>query len=152
MADELVHFWSAAPLYRTTNSSPELRFELGTRLRRIGGLQHTLLPSFPREADVLLEARFLDFSTLDPLLRERGAAGLESARALQWLADRGSANRDQQLAVAKALRKCARDLAGLLQDVEDSLGSPPTRVSLRNTASTGAGADIDLTDDATVGG
>ena len=130
-ADDLVRFWSTVPLYRAVNSSPEMRLEIGGLLRRIGNLEHTLLPPFPREADVLLEARFLDFSVLDDLLRTRTQPGLETAATLQRLAVSGRATSAAIGQAAVLLHDCAKHLSGLLDDIEQSLGSAPSRLSLQ---------------------
>ncbi|MFZ0159763.1 MAG: hypothetical protein WAL50_12090 [Kineosporiaceae bacterium] len=131
VADSLVRFWSTVPLYRAFNSAPELRLEMGVLLRRLGGLEHMLTPSFPREAEVLLEARFIDFDQLDGRLRVRTADGLRAALTLQQLIASGQAMWSERARAAGLLRTCSRELAELLADLDRSLTSAPSRMSLR---------------------
>lgn len=138
VADDLVRLWSTVPLYRTLNTSPELRLELGILLRRLGGLQHTLWPQFPREADVLLEARFLDFAKLEPRLCRRAPQGLAAAISLQRMADGAQPLNGIAHGTVTVLRASTRHLAGLLADVEASFASSPSRRSLRQRSTEGA--------------
>lgn len=131
VADQLVRFWSAVPLYRSMNNHPELRLETGTVMRGLAGLQDTLWPQFPREADVLIEARFLDFTTLDQRLQRCAPRGLESAVALQRLIDTGGSDGTAAVRTAQLIRRCGGQLGRLLGEVEASMASPPSRLSLR---------------------
>jgi hypothetical protein len=136
-SDQLVRFWASIPLYRSMVSSPELRLEVGELLRPIGGLQHTLLPTFPREADVLMEARFLNFAELDERLKDLAPRGLATSVALQLLVQSGRATTLSRPQAAELLSASASHLDVLLQEVNSSLDSEPSRLSLRQGGSWG---------------